>query len=313
MSGLAIVFPGQGSQFVGMGYDLAQDDEGIRDMYAYADEILGYRLSKLCWEGPDDELRLTSNAQPAIMLHSYAVWRLIRDHVGPKTGIAAGHSLGEISAYVAAGSLEPERGFRLVRRRGELMLDAASREEGSMAAVIGLSLHKLNEVCEQVRSEGIGAVVPANINAPMQIVISGAVAAVQRVGQLAKGEGAKRFIPLPVKGAFHSPLMAVSAPGFADELDQCPMEEPRLPVVSNARAKIIRDVAQVKESLVEQFTAPVRWVECMHLMAEREPDQWLEIGPGKVLSNLGRRIDRSLEFTAVGSSSQVDGVLGMSL
>lgn len=291
----ALLLPGQGSQEVGMGRDLAERWPEARELFELADEILGHDLSRLCWEGPEGELTRTENAQPAILLHSFAAWRLLPDALRDSVVVAAGHSLGEFTAYLCAGSLSFEDALRLVRRRGELM---ARSDEGTMAAVLGLDDDRVEELC---RRNG-GTVVAANYNAPGQVVVSGEEEAVRRVGRRAEEEGARRVIPLQVSGAFHSPLMEVAREGLAEALEATEFGDPEFPVVANVSAEPVTSGAEARRLLVEQLTSPVRWTEGVRAMGRREPEQWLEVGPGRVLTGLLRRIDRSRDGRSAGDA-----------
>ncbi|WP_419162043.1 ACP S-malonyltransferase [Candidatus Palauibacter sp.] len=308
MSRVALLFPGQGSQYVGMGRDLAEDDSSIRELYERADDALGMPLSRLCWEGPEDQLRATENAQPAIMLHSCAVWRLIAGRAG-RVEVGAGHSLGELSAYLVSGAFGFEDGLRIVRRRGELMGASGAARPGTMAAVLGLDAEAVTQICERAGGEG-RVVVPANLNAPGQVVISGDVEAVAAAGDLATEAGARRVLPLNVSGAFHSPLMAAAAEGLEVVLEAASWAEPSFPVVSNATAASVTDAGTARRTLIMQLTSPVRWAEGIERIRETGVSRWLEVGPGNVLSGLARRVDRSLRVTPVGDSRSVDAYLG---
>jgi [acyl-carrier-protein] S-malonyltransferase len=290
VGGIALLLPGQGSQYVGMGRGLASEDTRARDVYREADELLGLPLSRICWEGPEEELRRTENAQPAILLHSYAAWRLLPEETRSAAVVAAGHSLGEFTAYLLSGTLEFSDALRLVRRRGELMAASGRERPGTMAAVLGLEPDVLGRVCAEV---GDGTVVPANFNAPGQIVISGDVPAVGRAAALALQAGARKAVPLNVSGAFHSPLMDSARSGLASALETVELRDPAFPVIANASARPVTDGGLARVLLVRQLTSPVRWVECVEAMRECDPDCWLEIGPGRILSGLLRRIDRS--------------------
>lgn len=294
----ALLLPGQGSQSVGMGRDLAAESDRVAEIYRRADEILGVAISRLSWEGPADELTRTENAQPAILIHSYAIWELLPAAIREDVVVAAGHSLGEFSAYLLSGAFDFPDALRLVRRRGELM---AESREGTMAAVLGLDGDRIAEACR--RSNGV--VVPANFNAPGQVVISGGVEAVRAAGEAAEELGARRVIPLDVSGAFHSPLMEVALEGLGEALDRVEFGTPRFPVVANAAARPVTDGEEARRLLLEQLTSPVRWTDCVATMREQSPDRWLEVGPGSVLTGLLRRIDRSLEGRTVGSIDDV--------
>jgi [acyl-carrier-protein] S-malonyltransferase len=299
------MLPGQGSQFVGMGEDLAGAFGEVRELYERADDTLGVHLSRLCWSGPDDELTATQNAQPAILLHSYAVWLLVGDAVGA-VAVAAGHSLGEFTAHLIAGTFDFEDALRIVRRRGELMAASGRERPGTMAAVLGLDAGVLGDICSDVTE---GTVVPANLNAPGQIVISGDVAAVEAACSAAEAAGARRVVPLNVSGAFHSPLMEVAVEGLEQALGAARIVDPSFPIIANATADAVRTGDRASETLLAQLTSPVRWIDCLARMREQEPTMWLEIGPGSVLSGLLRRADRSLRATALGEAEAIDAFM----
>lgn len=301
MGQLAAVFPGQGSQYVGMGKDLADAFAIAREAFELADEVLGFSLSRICWEGPEEELTRTQNAQPAILVHSYAAWSILQDDISPRVKYTAGHSLGEFSAYAAAGSLGFEEAVRLVRRRGELMAEAGA---GTMSAVVGLDPGVVEGICEDVRSEG-GIVVTANYNSPQQLVISGEADAVESAGARAREAGAKMVRPLAVSGAFHSPLMADAESGLQAELDNLTFTDPKFPVVSNVTAQPVADADTARRTLVRQLTSPVRWTQDVQRIAEEGVVNFVEIGPGKVLTGLLRRIDRGLSGVEVGKPEDV--------
>lgn len=302
MTPIAVLFPGQGSQHTGMGLELAEAFPAAREVFRTADDVLGFALSELCWKGPEEELRRTENAQPAILVHSLAAWAVTREHLASRVRLAAGHSLGEFSAYAAAGALEIPDAVRLVRRRGELM---AAARAGTMSAIVGLEPHAVEEICEKVEASG-GTVVAANFNSPVQIVISGEAAAVEQARELAKAAGARMVKPLPVSGAFHSPLMADAEAGLRAELDGVPFRDPKFPVVANATAEPVREAAAARSSLVRQLTAPVRWTQSILRIAEEGVDQFVELGPGKVLTGLLRRIDSGLRGCEVGRPEDVE-------
>jgi [acyl-carrier-protein] S-malonyltransferase len=291
-----------------MGKDLAERFPAARDTFAAIDDALGVPLSRIMWLGPEDELTLTHNAQPAILAHTCAVLAVVGERLGTVVA-AAGHSLGEYSAYVAAGALTPTDGARIVRRRGELMLEAGQSRAGAMAAIIGLSAAEVAAACTSASSAS-EVVVPANLNAPDQTVISGDPAAVARAGDACKAAGAKRVLPLKVSGAFHSPLMAPAVPGLAAALEAAAFSAPRFPVVANATALPIREIARARTLLAEQVVSPVRWVECMQTCAVDHPRaRFLEVGPGSVLSGLLKRIVPGTAGVPLGTAEDVEKFL----
>ncbi len=302
-----LVFPGQGAQKVGMGKDLAEAFPAARDSFRAIDDALGAPLSRLMWEGPEAELLETRNAQPAILAHSVAVFAVVRNRLRPAG--AAGHSLGEYSAYVAAGALSPVAAARLVRERGELMQRAGTARPGAMAAVLGLESAAVERCCRDASADGAVAVA-ANLNAPDQTVISGDPAAVTAAGDACKAAGAKRVLPLKVSGAFHSPLMMPAREGLEAALRQAPIEDPAFPVVANATAGVVRDRADAVRLLGEQLTAPVRWVECVRALAALAPDPtFVELGPGNVLTGLLKRIVPEARGLALGTAHEVEKFL----
>jgi len=306
-SSTALLLPGQGSQFVGMGRDLADRFEIARRTFEEADEALGLPLSEICWNGPEEDLVRTRIAQPAILTHSIAVWRVIGERF-TDVALAAGHSLGEFSAYVVAGSLDFTDGLRLVRRRGELMYEAGRARAGAMAAVLGLDDDALAGICASSSREG-SVVVPANFNSPGQVVISGDADAVERAGAAARDAGAKRVLPLNVSGAFHSPLMDEAIPGLAEALDATRIAPPGFPVVSNVTALANSDAEDARRLLLRQLTSAVRWTDSVRAIADAGVTHTVEIGPGSVLSNLVRRIARGTETTTLGTAEQVERFL----
>jgi [acyl-carrier-protein] S-malonyltransferase len=291
-----------------MGKDLAERFPAARDAFSSIDDALDTRLSRLMWEGPEDELTLTHNAQPAILAHSIAVLAV----AGPRLtglGTAAGHSLGEYSAHVAAGTLTPVDAARLVRRRGELMLAAGQERPGAMAAVLGLATAEVQSACDE-SSGPDGLAVPANLNAPDQTVISGDPAGVSRAGERCKARGAKRVIPLKVSGAFHSPLMAPAVDGLREALSEATFADPAFPVIANASGEAVRTGVDAKRLLADQLTAPVRWVACMQAAAEiARGATFIEIGPGNVLSGLLKRIVPGAAAVTLGTADEVERFL----
>jgi [acyl-carrier-protein] S-malonyltransferase len=298
--------PGQGAQKVGMAKDLAERFAPARDTLAAIDDTLGLALSRLMFEGPEDELTATQNAQPAILAHSAAVFAVVGPHVDRAAVAAAGHSLGEYSAYVTAGALAAPSAAALVRRRGELMQQAGTERPGTMAAVLGLATADVEAACRDASTDGAVAVA-ANLNAPDQTVISGDPVAVARAGAACKARGAKRVLPLKVSGAFHSPLMAPAATLLQKALDRAPFGEPAFPVVANATAEPVHDAARARRLLTDQLTAPVRWVACMQrVVAIAGADaRFVEIGPGSVLAGLLRRIAPAARVTSLGTGDEV--------
>ena len=300
-----LLFPGQGAQKVGMGKDLADRFPIARDTFAEIDDALGAHLSRIMWEGPESELVLTHNTQPAILAHSAAVLAVVRERLGDMA-LAAGHSLGEYSAYIAAGSLSVADAARLVRRRGELMLEAGQARPGAMSAVLGLDTEAVALCCAEA-SGADGVAVAANLNAPDQTVISGDPDAVAAAGERCKAAGAKRVLPLKVSGAFHSPLMAPAVPGLRDVLGEVEFREPAFPVVANATASPVGTADEAKALLVDQLTAPVRWVDCMQTAARLHPEaRFLEVGPGSVLTGLLKRIVPGVAGSTLGTADEVE-------
>ncbi|HEX7337753.1 MAG TPA: ACP S-malonyltransferase [Gemmatimonadales bacterium] len=303
-----VMCPGQGAQRVGMGKDLAARFPAARDTFAAIDEALGTGLSRLMWEGPESELTLTHNAQPAILAHSAAVLAAIRERLGTPVA-AAGHSLGEYSAHVAAGTLRAVEAARLVRRRGELMLEAGRQRPGTMAAVLGLATAEVQSACDEA-SGADGLAVPANLNAPDQTVISGDPVGVTRAGEGCKARGAKRVIALNVSGAFHSPLMAPAVDGLREALAGATFGDPGYPVIANASGETVQTGVDAKRLLADQLTAPVRWVACMQAAARLCPDAtFVEIGPGNVLSGLLKRIVPGAKAITLGTADEVEKFL----
>jgi len=297
---VAYVFPGQGSQFVGMGLEQAQHRPIFRGIFLRADALLGFPLSQQCWYGPAEALNDTLNTQPAIFTHSLAAYEMVKlSEELPAPAFVAGHSLGELSALCAAGALTFEDGLRLARERGRLMKEAGERAPGSMAAVIGLDAQTLEAVCREASAHHPGVVV-ANDNAPGQIVISGGKEAVAAATELAKAKGAKRVIPLNVSVASHSPLMAEAAEAFAQVVARTPVAPARVPVVANTTARPITHPDDIRAELAAQLTAPVRWVESVRAMHQAGVTLFVELGPKDVLCGLIKRIVEGVETRAIG-------------
>lgn len=303
-----LLFPGQGAQKVGMARDLAERFPAARETLAAIDAALDVPLTPLMWDGPDEELTRTHNAQPAILAHSAAALAVARPRLGTVVA-AAGHSLGEYSAWIAAGALDPAHAARLVRRRGALMFEAGQDRPGTMAVVLGLSTEGVESACSEASASG-GVVVAANLNSPDQTVISGEPAAVARAGELCKAAGAKRVLPLKVSGAFHSPLMEPAVEGLREALRVVPFDEPTFPVVANATASFVDSREGAIQTLGDQVTAPVRWVDSMRVLAAHWPTaRWLELGPGNVLTGLLKRMLPGVSCTPLGTADELDSFL----
>ena len=324
MTKSAFLFPGQGSQSVGMGRDFYENFPAARAIFDEADEALGFSLSKLIFEGPEEQLKLTEHTQPAILTVSVAAARILADK-GIVPAFAAGHSLGEYSAHVAAGTLSFADAIRTVRNRGRYMQQAVPAGEGAMAAILGLSADLINDICAQVSddmtplptanitspqaqafSPNSAVVSPANLNSPDQTVISGASAAVHRVADLCKQAGAKRTVMLAVSAPFHCALMEPAQKALAIDLEALVFNDPQFPVACNVDARLIARRAEARDCLVRQVTAPVRWVECIQLLIAQGVTRFIEVGPGKVLTGLMRQIDRSQSTLHVENSESLE-------
>jgi [acyl-carrier-protein] S-malonyltransferase len=308
---IVLLFPGQGSQKPGMGKDLSESFPEARAVFEHADAVLGVPLSRLCFEGPAEELTLTHNAQPALLAHGAAVWAVARDRIAPRVRAAAGHSLGEFTAYHAAGSLSLADALRVVRRRGELMHESGVRRPGAMAAILGDLTRPIESVCDQATREA-GLVVPANYNASGQIVISGEVAGVERAMTVAKDAGAKRAIRLNVSGAFHSPLMESAAEGLRTVIGETTVSDPRFPVYANVDAAPVTKGTDMSDRLLRQLTSPVRWTEEIEALARDFPKAlFVEMGPGTVLVGLVRKIAPGVKTASCGTVADVEQLLGL--
>ncbi|MEE8162784.1 MAG: ACP S-malonyltransferase [Anaerolineae bacterium] len=308
---IAFVFPGQGSQYVGMGRDLHEAYPKASAVFDKADEILGFPLSKLCFEGPKEELDDTINTQPALLTVSVALLRMLElDQLGPVT--VAGHSMGEYTALVAAGALDFADGLKLVRERGRVMKEAGERNPGRMAAVIGLDAGTLEGICQEASFQLPASIVQiANYNSPGQVVISGHKEALECAMELAGERGAKRVIPLAVSIASHSPLMQPAAEAFATIVAQVDFRQPRVPVVANVTAAPITTVAEIREELVEQLTSTVRWVESVQYMIAQGVTTFVEIGPKNVLTGLIKRISKEVRVVSVEDMASVQQFIDM--
>ncbi len=288
-----------------MGKDLVEAFPSAKDVFARADEALGSSLSTLCFDGPAEELTLTHNAQPALLVHGAAVWAATRDVIGAQVLAAAGHSLGELSAYHAANSLSLEDAVRIVRKRGELMYESGVKRPGAMAAILGETNRPIEEICSDATDDA-GLVVPANFNAPGQIVISGEEVGVERAMVLAKEAGAKRAMRLKVSGAFHSPLMESAVAGLAEALDQATFADPHFAVYANVNGEPVIQASRAKALLLDQVSKPVQWICEVRAMAAKYPNAlFVEMGPGSVLVGLIRKIAPSVKTMTCGTAAEV--------
>jgi [acyl-carrier-protein] S-malonyltransferase len=289
-----------------MGKDLAEAFPVARGVFGEVDAALGVELSRLCFEGPAEELTATRNAQPALFAHGAAVWAVTKDALRPHVRAAAGHSLGEFTAYHAADAISLPGAARLVRRRGELMFETGTARPGTMAAILGATTTPIDEICKRATKEA-GLVVPANYNTDEQTVISGEIAGVERAMELSKGAGAKRAIKLPVSGAFHSPLMQPAVVGLTNEIATSAFTDPVFPVFSNVTAEASTTAVDAKDLLLRQLTSPVRWSTEIRNIAARYPDAlYVEMGPGNVLTGLMGRLAKGARTFACGTAVDVE-------
>jgi [acyl-carrier-protein] S-malonyltransferase len=308
---IVLLFPGQGSQKPGMGKDLAESFPVAKGVFGEVDAALGTNLSRLCFEGPADELTATRNAQPALFAHGAAVWALTKEVLWPHVRAAAGHSLGEFTAYHAADAVSLPGAAKLVRRRGELMFETGTSRPGTMAAILGTTSTPIEEICARASKEK-GLVVPANFNTDEQVVISGEIAGVERAMELAMEAGAKRAVKLPVSGAFHSPLMEPAVVGLTDVIATSAFTDPAFPVFSNVTADASTTAVDGKDLLLRQLTSPVRWSNEMRNIAGHFPDAlYVEMGPGSVLTGLMGRLVKGAKTFACGTASEIDKLLQM--
>jgi [acyl-carrier-protein] S-malonyltransferase len=301
---VAFLFPGQGSQKVGMGADLAQAFPAARRVFEEADEALGFALSRMCFEGPEEDLRLTANTQPATLATSIAALRAFQSECAITPEVAAGHSLGEYSALVAAGALTLGDALRAVHERGRLMQAACPPGQGAMAALIGLDLAAVREVCAEASTDGEMAVA-ANLNAPGQIVISGNAGAVRRALEAAKVRGAGASVELKVSAPFHCPLMRPARDGLEPVLDRLAVRPLQFGVIANVTAEVNRDAAKAKQLLLDQITGSVRWEESMATLAAAGITETIEFGAGRVLAGLMRRINRNIKVRSAEDAASV--------
>ncbi|NOX90130.1 MAG: ACP S-malonyltransferase [Calditrichaeota bacterium] len=299
---IGFIFPGQASQFVGMGKDLYDSFETAQKLFDRANEIVGFDLKKACFEGPEEELKKTHITQPAIFVHSIVVTQLIKENNLQPDGVA-GHSLGEYSALVAAESITFEEGLRLVRKRGQLMYESGQNRPGTMAALIGLNEEQVNELCDRLKDKGI--IQPANFNSPGQIAISGEVPVIKEAVELAKQMGAKKAVELVVSGAFHSPLMDQARTGLQEALEKTDIRDAKFPLYSNVTAKPVKKKEDIRALLYRQLTSPVLWQKSMENMISDGFTQFYEIGPGKVLTGLLKRINRQVPCQPVGTLENI--------
>ncbi len=301
-SRIALIFPGQGSQVVGMGKELAEKYPAARLTFEEADDALGYKLSHMCFEGPEDQLRMTEVTQPAILTTSIAALRVLETLI-PKAAFVAGHSLGEYSAHVASGTFSFADAVRTVRNRGKYMQEAVPVGVGAMAAILGMDPEKVAGICEDAAQGEVCA--PANINSPDQIVISGNTAAVERATKLAEERGAKRAKLLPVSAPFHCSLMKLAQDRLEGDLKKISMRKPVYPVACNVDAELVTDDLRALETLVRQVTGSVKWDQCIRLLIAQGVETFIEVGPGKVLTGLMRQIDRSKACLSVGDEASL--------
>ena len=299
----AFVFPGQGAQYCGMGRDVAEEFAEAREVFEEADKALGFPLSRLCFEGSEEELLLTENTQPAILTTSIALFRILQNQ-GRLADFVAGHSLGEYSALVAAGGLGFQDAVRLVRQRGRFMQEAVPLGEGAMAAVLGLKLPEVEEICQEAAQGEV--VSPANVNSPDQIVIAGHSRAVERAVNLAKERGARRVLPLSVSAPFHCDLMKPAEARLSEVIGEIPFYDLKIPLINNVEAQIVTGGEEAREGLVRQVSSAVLWGDCVRRLLRAGVSTFVEVGPGKVLRGLIRRVAPSVQITNIENREQLE-------
>jgi [acyl-carrier-protein] S-malonyltransferase len=302
---VAYIFPGQGAQAVGMGKDLYDSFDSIKALFKQADDAINFPITKMCFEGPEEELRKTVNAQPALVLVSIACLKAAQEVAGkalPSPMFMAGHSLGEYTALAAANAIDFGTAIYLSRERGRLMYEAGMKQQGAMAAVLGIEEPALAEVCKQTNT------VIANINCPGQLVISGASENVAKASEMAKAKGAARVTPLQVSGAFHSPLMQPAVAGMTEILDKVSFKDPTVPIIANVTAQPLTKASQFRDELLNQLTSSVQWQKSVEYMLGQGVKSFIEIGPGKVLAGLVKRISRDAEMLNISDAAAVKGL-----